>query len=107
MTDQTTTVAAESTTAVDTGGTESTTTFSLSPVLVVCIGLVAACVGVWIGFKIAGGELEGVGCPDCADKHVEAVRGVGGAVPADRTWEERAPTWVEVSTTEPETVVDG
>lgn len=71
-----------STTAVDTGGTESTTTFSLSPVLVVCIGLVAACVGVWIGFKIAGGELEGVGCPDCADKHVEAV-------------------------TEPETVVDG
>jgi len=29
---------------------------------------------------------------------VEALRQLGGAVPADRTWEEREPAWTEVST---------
>ena len=28
---------------------------------------------------------------------VEALRTLGGAVPADRTWEERSPAWVEVA----------
>jgi hypothetical protein len=33
---------------------------------------------------------------------VDALRGIGGAVPADRTWEERAPAWVEVASTDGE-----
>lgn len=45
---------------------------TISPVMAVCLAVTGICVGVWIGFKVAGGELEGAPCADCAQHRREA-----------------------------------
>ena len=63
--------------------TDGTTTFTLSPILVGCLCLIGVCVGVWVGFKIADGNLEGAPCSDCEEKRAEAVAAQGLHVRAD------------------------
>ena len=43
-------------------------------VLPIAAGVLCACIGVWIGFKIAGGSVTEIGgCQECTDKAREAA----------------------------------
>ena len=50
----------------------TTTRFEPSWLLIGAGAAIALCVGIWVGFKLAGGEVAGP-CPDCAQRHDEAA----------------------------------
>lgn len=56
-------------------GTGRFTLESISPTMAIAVGVIALCAGVWIGFKLSGGEVteSHVPCRDCAEKAAQFV----------------------------------
>ena len=47
---------------------------SISPTMAIAVGVIALCAGVWIGFKLSGGQVAEQGpCRDCDERAREAA----------------------------------
>ena len=55
-------------------GTGRFTLESISPTMAIAVGVIALCAGVWIGFKLSGGQVAEQGpCRDCDERAREAA----------------------------------
>ena len=64
--------------APDTGATSRFKLTSIDPKMAMAAGVIALCLGIWVGFKLAGGQvseprhLDATPCQECVERAREA-----------------------------------